>query len=304
MVQSGYVEVRTVPTRLVSSGGWLQDAFVTGKDLIFIITGNPGLTSYYEEFIDLLHEETKIPVWAVSHAGHEFEDKIPCPKENPDLYNLEGQVEHKVEFIKRYVPNDVKIHLIGHSVGSYIILKMLKNKLIEHHVYMNYMLFPAIERIGASPNGKFFSFVNNNFLWLVVILAGFVSCLPNAVGSALVKGYFWIEGTYQKNVPATMQLLRPTILKNIFSLAADEMDRILELDVDTIEKHKDKLRFYYGQVDGWCPLAYYRNLKDKVPDARATACTNGYRHAFVLNYSKPMATIVGQWINETAAQSK
>jgi hypothetical protein len=78
--------------------------------------------------------------------------------ENPELYNLEGQVEHKAHFIRNHVPNGTKLHLIGHSVGCYIILNMLKNKMIEsHQIHMSYLLFPAIENIGASPNGKFFS---------------------------------------------------------------------------------------------------------------------------------------------------
>lgn len=126
----------------------------------------------------MLHKGVKKPVWAVCHAGHEFEDNIPSPDgkvncltkilkifltlsticvEHPDLYDLEGQIEHKVEFIRRYVPSDVKVHLIGHSVGCYIILKMLKNKRITHNVHMSYLLFPAIKHIGASPNGKFFT---------------------------------------------------------------------------------------------------------------------------------------------------
>lgn len=77
--------------------------------------------------------------------------------EHPELFDLEGQIEHKVDFIHRYVPSDVKITLVGHSVGCYIILKMLKNKRISHEVHMSYLLFPAIERIGSSPNGKFFT---------------------------------------------------------------------------------------------------------------------------------------------------
>jgi hypothetical protein len=140
--------------------------------------------------------------------------------------------------------------------------------------------------------------VNNNFHWLVLLLAGFVTCLPGPVARTLIRCYFTLDGTHLKNIPATQQLLRPPILRNIFSLAADEMDRILELDAETVDKHKDKLRFYYGSIDGWCPLDYYENLKTQVPDVKATACAHGYRHAFVLNYSQQMASIVGQWIKE------
>jgi len=82
------------------------------------------------------------------------------------LYNLEGQIEHKAEFINRFVPPGTKIHLIGHSVGCYIILKMLKKKMLNHQVHMSYLLFPAIENIGDSPNGKFFRYIKQQHKFL------------------------------------------------------------------------------------------------------------------------------------------
>jgi len=150
----------------------------------------------------------------------------------------------------------------------------------------------------SNKSNSFFSFVNNNFHWLVVFFAHIFTCLPGVIGRGLVHGWFWMEGTLPKNVPATVQLIRPPILKNIFSLAADEMESIRELDVEAVAEHKHMLRFYYGTVDGWCPLEYMHNLKEQVPDANAFACKNQYRHAFVLNFSKPMAEIVGRWIKE------
>jgi hypothetical protein len=39
MVQSGYVEVNKVPTRVVTAGGWMQDAFEKQDELVLIITG-------------------------------------------------------------------------------------------------------------------------------------------------------------------------------------------------------------------------------------------------------------------------
>lgn len=122
------------------------------------------------------------------------------------------------------------------------------------------------------------------------------TCLPNSVARWLVGSYFWLEGTNQKNVTATVELIRPPILRNIFSLAAEEMEKIQELDVDAVQGSKDRLRFYFGKVDGWCPLEYYRNLKEKVPDVDATACTEDYRHAFVLNYSHELADVLSKWI--------
>lgn len=150
--------------------------------------------------------------------------------------------------------------------------------------------------INTSPLQNYFRFVNTYIYRLMMLLASCLTCMPNSVARFLVGTWFRLDGTDQKNVTATMQLLRPPILRNIFSLAADEMDKILELDVETVQGHKQRLRFYFGSIDGWCPLEYYRNLKQQVPDVDATACTNNYRHAFVLNFSQPMAEIVSKWI--------
>uniref|UniRef100_A0A8C7DS48 Lipid droplet-associated hydrolase n=1 Tax=Naja naja TaxID=35670 RepID=A0A8C7DS48_NAJNA len=44
-----------------------------------------------------------------------------------DVFGLQGQVEHKLKFLQKYVPKDVKLVLIGHSVGSYLALKIMEH---------------------------------------------------------------------------------------------------------------------------------------------------------------------------------
>ncbi|KAF4524799.1 hypothetical protein B566_EDAN010174, partial [Ephemera danica] len=297
----GYVPVHNVPSRVVTCGGWLDEAFAQrgqNKEMVFIIPGNPGLTGYYEEFVQYLYDQVNMPTWILCHAGHEIEpsSKVPSVKDFPHLYDLPGQIAHKVEFINKYIPTDVKIHLIGHSVGCYIILNMLKNKLIDHEICMSYMLFPAVERIGISPNGKVFNFFEKYFLWLILFASAFFSILPKVIGKALVSAYFLLEGTLLKNVRTTMHLINPVILRHIFFLAADEMKNITDLDSDTIMAHKSKLLFYYGKKDGWCPLQYYHDMKQRLPEINAVTSTTDMRHAFVLNSSKEMASHLGKWI--------
>lgn len=43
-----------------------------------------------------------------------------------DVFGLRGQMEHKMTFLKRHVPRDTKLVLIGHSIGCYIILEMMR----------------------------------------------------------------------------------------------------------------------------------------------------------------------------------
>lgn len=44
-----------------------------------------------------------------------------------DVFGLHGQVEHKLNFLRKYVPKDVKLILIGHSIGCYFALKIMKH---------------------------------------------------------------------------------------------------------------------------------------------------------------------------------
>lgn len=46
--------------------------------------------------------------------------------ESEDVFGLNGQIEHKLGFLLEHVPQDTRLVLIGHSIGCYIILEMMK----------------------------------------------------------------------------------------------------------------------------------------------------------------------------------
>lgn len=43
-----------------------------------------------------------------------------------DVFGLNGQIEHKLAFLREHVPRATQLVLIGHSIGCYIILEMIK----------------------------------------------------------------------------------------------------------------------------------------------------------------------------------
>lgn len=51
----------------------------------------------------------------------------------------------QVEFIRNNIQPDVKIHLIGHSIGAYMALQLLKIDDISKQIQHCYALFPTIE---------------------------------------------------------------------------------------------------------------------------------------------------------------
>uniref|UniRef100_A0A663MMU3 Lipid droplet-associated hydrolase n=1 Tax=Athene cunicularia TaxID=194338 RepID=A0A663MMU3_ATHCN len=117
-------------THVLKCGPWKDLSKDESKNLprllFMIIPGNPGLAGYYRTFIQALYcgLNQQYPVWVVSHAGH---CKPPSDiKELEDVFGLNGQVEHKLNFLKKNVSKDIKLVLIAHSIGCYITLEMMK----------------------------------------------------------------------------------------------------------------------------------------------------------------------------------
>jgi pimeloyl-ACP methyl ester carboxylesterase len=123
--------------------------------LIFYITGNPGLVDYYSTFLTALYDKAnntssgkgaRFEVYSKSLAGFE----VPADKYAVDdrsrgkgPFGLEKQIDFCMENLRRITAvgaNDVvadsangmkrvkrkQVILMGHSVGTYIILEMLR----------------------------------------------------------------------------------------------------------------------------------------------------------------------------------
>lgn len=71
--QEGFVTLNYVPTHVMTWGGWIEDTSTSSLDeVILMFPGNPGVVTFYAELCEKLYESMKIPVWVVSHAGHEL----------------------------------------------------------------------------------------------------------------------------------------------------------------------------------------------------------------------------------------
>lgn len=71
-MQEGFVEVNSVPTHIFTWGQWIQDRFdPRTKDIVLVVSGNPGLAGFYTKFCSTLFDELdkEVPVWVIGHAG-------------------------------------------------------------------------------------------------------------------------------------------------------------------------------------------------------------------------------------------
>lgn len=131
------------------------------KLFLLFVPGNPGLPSYYLDYLSTIHSHPQlrgqVEILAVGHLGH-----APTPRTHqPQPYStkLQDQVAHKVRIVDRiremyprtngYGEQHVQLVLGGHSVGSYILLEVFKQRLAQLDGL--HLLFPTVAHIGSSP---------------------------------------------------------------------------------------------------------------------------------------------------------
>lgn len=218
---------------------------------------------------------------------------------NQELFNLDGQITHKIEFIKKYVPSHVKIHLIGHSIGAWMILQLLQDQNIRSRIKKCYMLFPTVERMMESPNGWTFTKIAMPLysVFGYVFFTAFNS-LPIWLRIFLIQIYFWIFSIPKQFTGTALKYSKPSVAEKVVFLADDEMARVRGLQRELIAENLPLLKFYYGTTDGWVPVSYYEQLKRDFPKVDAQLDSKKIDHAFVLRHSKPMATIVSNMIQQ------
>ncbi|XP_068793176.1 lipid droplet-associated hydrolase isoform X3 [Struthio camelus] len=219
-------------------------------------------------------------------------------KELEDVFGLNGQVEHKLNFLKKNVSKDIKLVLIAHSIGCYITLEMMK-RASELQVLRSVLLFPTIERIAQSPQGKLMTPLLCKLRYILYMPVYLLSFLPEGVKASLVR--FALRGMKscdESSITTSVNLFSVDCIANILYMASQEMMKVVERDSTTIKQNLKKLIFYYGIGDSWCPQHYYDEIKMDFPDGDIRLCEKGLRHAFVLDASNEMASMITDWLQD------
>ncbi|XP_074608459.1 lipid droplet-associated hydrolase-like isoform X2 [Acropora palmata] len=283
------------------------------KFVIVVIPGNPGLVEFYDVFVTSLFNSLKgqWPIYAISHAGHSPTTEYPVnpfPKPSIDKatavksffpLTLNEQIVHKNEFLKSHIPPHSKIILIGHSIGAYIILNILKTCDRAADITKAILLFPTFERMAVSPSGRYVTPAVRYFKWFAVSAVAVFSVLPESVRRFLIN--WWLSD--RKNliigsVESVLKLLTPQSIIGVVTMADNEMKEVVNRDDVVIEKNLDKFIFYYGVIDNWTPVSYYEDIRKRFPDGEIYLCQKNFQHAFVLESSHEVAEMVSSWIQK------
>jgi len=263
--------------------------YKTASECILVIPGNPGLIKFYDDYLLHLHKLLKLPTVGVSHGGHlpALEYSGTC-----NYLTLPDQILHKLEFIKEKLSSNTKLILIGHSVGCYIILKMLTHKFVSNRLTKALLLFPTIEHISKTPNGEFWTPVSNYCRLPIACTTYMASFLPFSVKNFLVSWRTKWRELPDHLLEACYSCFGFHVVNHALYMAASEMNLLNEFDEDTIKvihEHNEKIIYYYGQSDRWVPHDFYETMKCRFPDANIVLCEQGYQHDFVLDSPVDMA---------------
>ena len=147
----------------------------TNHHLVYFITGNPGLIEYYEIFLNTLHtllsnstgkssETDVISIYGQSLAGFEEDTAFSNIDQKTTPYGLEEVIEISLKSLQglritsgtRKGQQYTSVILIGHSVGSYILLEIiqrLRKRRIPINIRAGILLFPTVTHLSQSPSG-------------------------------------------------------------------------------------------------------------------------------------------------------
>ncbi|KAL8716604.1 MAG: hypothetical protein Q9225_006082 [Loekoesia sp. 1 TL-2023] len=256
--------------------------------LIFLIPGNPGLIPFYDLFLSTLHDLLKNSQASQSAkfhiCGHSFagfgtvEEDVQNP---PQLAGLQEQIEYVDDLLYNQVDeirekaggHTPKVILMGHSVGAYILLEIIRRHPAriqrdgsrDFDLIGGILLFPTITHIARSLYG---------------IVASTLLSIPGSahIASAIVKAltYFIPSNLLYYLVRLIMRfpdhaartttafIKSPTGIKQSLLLGKDEMDQITddrwgkevwgaatERGTNSRDTISSNLFFFWGRSDAW-----------------------------------------------------
>lgn len=199
------------------------------KTLFVWIPGNPGILEYYEQFLTLVQDRN--PTWAVlavSHAGL-------APEALPGkVFDLQEQIDHKIQVINRFTSAETDLVIMGHSVGAYMVQQVvLRGCDLRGNIKSIGLITPTLIDIHRSSHGtrmtRLFAYLPEAHVWLDRLSSCvFNRWVPRVVTEQAIK--LLVVGRECKNlgaIEATYQLLtRQGYIQQVLGLASHEMDEI------------------------------------------------------------------------------
>ncbi|KAF5750566.1 UPF0554 protein-like isoform X2 [Tripterygium wilfordii] len=245
---------------------------------VLVIPGNPGIVQFYKDFVESLFEQLggRASVIAVGHICQTKKNW-----ERGRLFSLQEQIDHKVDFIGQELHNSgVPLVLLGHSIGSYIAIEVLKRC---PEVILCIGLYPfltlnqhserqsIIGKIAAS------SVLSAGLSFMVASLG----LLPKWASRLIVSnsvGKSWSKTAVDALCSHLMQY---HTMRNVLFLAMTEFKKLSDTpDWMFMRQNQGKIVFLFGIDDHWGPMQVFEEISKKVPGIALSIEREGHTHSF------------------------
>lgn len=274
------------------------------KENLFLvqIPGNPGLIGFYEKFFCNLYEvfHQEINIIGASNRGllncSWFESLkngiFFCEK-----FSLKDQVKHHMEFLQFLIKKHPKSKFIimGHSLGSYFFIEMLKY-LPKEKILKGILICPAIEHLSKSQKGiKLIYRISRQYKSFSYILAFLVS-LFWLVPREIKKGMMSSKSKDYIILDNMIKLHDFNVALNYLNLGSESLIHVNEVNANIIKINQNKLWFLYTMYDEWVIFSNYVKMKNKFKKTHIYLDNGKISHAFMLNGSELTAQHIYNWI--------
>ncbi|XP_058087039.1 uncharacterized protein LOC131234292 isoform X2 [Magnolia sinica] len=230
---------------------------------ILFIPGNPGVVSFYKEFVESLYEqlEGNASITAIGHIAQTRKDW-----EHGRLFSLQDQINHKV----------------GHSIGSHISLEIFKR--LPQEVKYTVGLYPFL---AMSKESRVQSMLVKITAFQVLCTAvssilALIGLLPNWASGFLVRKLVGGRSWSATAVEATCtHLLKYHAMQNILYMAKTEFSKLSEEpEWEFIREKQSQIAFLFGIDDHWGPLTMFEEISKQAPDVALSIEQEGHTHGF------------------------
>ncbi|KAI0080372.1 hypothetical protein K474DRAFT_1590061 [Panus rudis PR-1116 ss-1] len=217
------------------------------SSILVFIPGNPGLVDFYTPFLTAVYDKShhSLPILARAHLGHTPHLDGHRPYSASAHTRLEAQLNSIVELIDTLQSCYKNIILVGHSVGSWLVLQALRFR--PQVVSSVFLLFPTIAYIGSTPNGRKLSWLFRPPLPRIV---SHTSVLTRLLPLRLIS-YLFAEWPLAQVLVLRDLLHSPFSIYASLTMADDEMKTIREPDEDLLKHYSDRIHLYFAQKDDW-----------------------------------------------------
>eukprot|EP00754_Rhynchopus_humris_P045440 Rhum_TRINITY_DN4907_c0_g1::Rhum_TRINITY_DN4907_c0_g1_i1::g.16029::m.16029 len=271
-----------------------------GRDIVVVVPGNPGVAAFYTDFMTHLMKDVEGKrVVCLGYAGH-------SSGRRDGVFSLQEQVDFVaslVDMIRGVNEDKVRLHIIGHSVGAYIGLRVAE-RLPEQVVASFAGLFPAVEDIGKGSNAVISPVFQPVLRHAAAGLVGLLSWLPESVRLAVARRFVQ-ESKDPKHVDI-VAAIDYSMLHNILYMSKFEMHEIGTMNRKTLSAVAHNATFYYAEVDGWVPPHVVPRMRENLSSLsqktvgstpqcaapRVIIDESGAPHAFVLSHSEHVAQLI------------